>query len=115
VHGNALDDGGVVDQDVDASKVVLDGRNHGGDLVLIGYIAYVAFYIEAALFILGDRGVAPFFRSAAEGDACAGFAQGPCHGKADAMGSSGDKGDFAFEIILNHRENLSLSVPHSYP
>ena len=100
VHGDALDDTGVVDQNVDDADLLTDPGNqslHGG---FIGHVGNIAVDIHTLSLICGNPLFPAGFIGAieADGGTCSGKAD--TDGKADGMGTAGDQGYFPFQREL---------------
>src|SRR5699024_8083088 len=97
-HGDALDDTGVVVQDVEYAHFLghfLDQGVHG---VIIGDVADVAVGVDAGLFVGGQALVHQFLLDVVENDGGAAVGHRGGDGKADAVGSAGDQGDLAGQV-----------------
>ena len=109
-HGGALNDAGVVDQDVGrGTKVGLDLGDELGDDGLVGDICHVTMSLKAQLAVvllgLGDLvGV-----TCVKGNLGAGLAECLGNGHADAIGGAGHERDLAIQAEAVHK------IRHSDP
>ena len=109
-HGGALDDTGVVDQDIGrGAKIGLDLGDELGDDGLIGDIGHVAVSLKAQLAVvllgLGDLvGV-----TCVKGDLGAGLAERLGNGHTNAIGGTGHERDLAIQAEAVHK------IRHSDP
>ena len=109
-HGGALDNTGVVDQDIGrGAKVGLDLGNELGDNGLVGNIGNIAAGLKAQLAVmllgLGDLvGV-----TCVKGDLGAGLPKRLGNGHANAVGGAGHERDLAIQAEAVHK------IRHSDP
>ncbi len=101
-HGDALDDAGVVDQDVDGADFFLDLLDEGLHSGLVGHVAGVAVGLDALGGVSVDAHLGLFRVQVVENDGRAGGGEGFRDRKADAVGSAGDPGYFAFQAESVH-------------
>ena len=97
-HGNALDDTGVVDQNVDVADFLGDLLDHGVDGVLVGNIADIAMGSDASLFVSGQTFINQFLLDIIENDGSAAVCHSGGDSKTDAVRSAGDQGNLAGQI-----------------
>ncbi len=110
VHGYALDDTGIVDEDVDLSDLGMDAFNEGFDSVLVGDIAYIAVHIlDARCSIVIESAPEGFFVDIIEDDVLySGCDKGFCDVETDSITCACYPSVFSFQrkeihmmIILN--------------
>ena len=102
VHGDALDNAGVVHKDVDHADLLFDLRHQRVDLLFVGHVADVAVGLDAFGLVGGQTFVHEFLLDVVEDDlgALACECRGQC--EADAVGSARDKRDLAFQRKVYH-------------
>ena len=52
MHGDALDDAGVVDEDVDGAHLLMDFLHEGFHVVFLGHVAHIAFHVVDSGFLV---------------------------------------------------------------
>ena len=97
MHGYALDDAGVVDQDVDCPDLFLYLGHEGLYLSLVGHIADVAVGLDAQPGVGGESLLHQFGPDVVEYDGGSGLCVGGGYGEADSVGCAGHQRDLAFE------------------
>ena len=108
-HGNALDDAGVVDKDVNGAEVALDVGDQLDDVFLIGDVGEVAVSVDAFLTVGGQSGLHVVLTAAVERDLCACGSVCLCNGEADAVCGAGNKSYFSFQGKLLHNVHNNCS------
>ena len=104
-HGDALDDAGVVHQNVDDTHFGLDLGHQGIHSLFIGDIAYIAVGLDAGLTISSQALVHQFLLDVVENDGGTCLAQSAGDGKADSVRSAGYQGNLALQrkhVHFNH-------------
>ena len=96
-HGDALDDTGVIDQNINNADFLLNGSYQCIDSSLIGHIADIAVSLYALFGITGQTLVHQLLIDVIEADGGAGFSIGAGNGKANAVGCAGDQGNLALK------------------
>ena len=96
-HGDALDDAGVVDQDVNAAQVALDCRNQLLDILFLGHVGKIAVGVDALCLVVLQCFLHVLLAAAVKGDLCAGCRQTFCDSEADAVCGAGDQSYFTFQ------------------
>jgi len=114
VHRDALDDAGVVDQDVDRPQILDDPLIGPDYCILIGYVAHIAFCIDSCLLVGIESLVNQFLIDVIECNLCSSLRihTGDC--KPDPITGSGNPGHLSLqgEHILHfcHIVYLNSSV-----
>ena len=110
-HRDALDDTGVVDQDVRrGAKVALDLLDEVGDLVLLGDVGDVALGLYALLGVVGETLVDLVLVAVVEGDLGAGLGESRREGEADAVAGTRHERDLAVEAEAVHVEDARICI-----
>ena len=99
MHGDALDDAGVVDQDVDLSHLYVDALHERLDIILLGHVADIARDIgDAGFLVVGEAPLQSGFVDVVEDDVVdAGGDESFRDVEADAVGSARDPGVLSFK------------------
>ena len=97
-HWYALHQAGIVDQDVHRADLFLDLGHHGVHSGLIGHVGHIAVGVHASLFVSGQAFFQAALVGAVEADSRAAGGHAHRDGEADAVGTAGDEGNFAFQI-----------------
>ena len=99
VHRDALDDAGVVDEDVDLADLGVNALHQGLDGLFVGDVADIAGHVrDARLPVVGEAALEGGFVDVIENDVLrAGGDESLRDVEADAVGGAGDPGVFAFE------------------
>ncbi len=97
-HGDALDDTGVVHQDVHGAHVLFDLGDefiHGG---FVGDVGHVAVDLDALGGVGSHASVPAGLVGAVEADGGASLGQAQPHGETDGVGAAGDQGDLTGQV-----------------
>ena len=97
MHGDALDDAGVVDQNVDGPDFFLYLGYEGLYLSLVGHVADVAVCLDAQLSVGGESLLHQLGLDVVEYDGGSGLCVCRCDGEADSVGCAGYQRNLAFE------------------
>ena len=99
MHGDALDDTGVVDEDVDVADLSVNLLHESLYVVLFGHVADISLYVGyAGLFVVIESFLKEFFVDVIEDDGLdAGCNESLCDVEADTIGSAGDPGVLSFK------------------
>ena len=87
MHGDAFDDAGVVDQDIDLAHVLMDFTDQRLDFVFLGDVANIALDILDTRFLIGgEAAVHKFLLDVIEDDGLdAGSCESLCDVETDAV------------------------------
>ncbi len=96
-HRYALDDTGIVHQDVYHSQLLVYLLHKLLHLLLVGHVGYVALGVYAFGLIVGQCLLKMFLASAVECYLCAGLGKGLCNGKPNAVSGTGYEGYLALK------------------
>ncbi len=99
MHGNALDDAGVVHQDVNLSYLLVDGLHKSLHVVFLGDVAHVALHVlDAGLLVVGQSALQCCLVDVVEDDvlgACSHKGLGDV--ETDTVAGTGNPGILAFK------------------
>ncbi len=90
LHRDALDDAGIVHQDVDGAYGSLDVGHHGLDGFFVGDVAEVSLGVYAEFLICCETAVYGLLTGAVEYNLRAGFGERACDSKPDSVSGTGD-------------------------
>ena len=96
-HRDALDDAGVVDEDVHDADLFFDLRHHGVHLLLAGHVADVAFGLDALGLVGGQAFVHQLLFDVVEDDFCALTCESRCQCESDAVRGARHERDLTFQ------------------
>ena len=102
MHGDALDDAGVVDQNVNGAQLLPDVGHHLPDAVLVRHIADIALRVDAQRFIIAERLLQMGLAATIESQSCASLGQCLADGKANAVAAARHKRHTAFQRKVCH-------------
>ena len=105
-HRDALDDAGVVDQHVDVADFLGNLLDHLIDGVLVGDVADIAVGFDAGFLVGGQALVDQLLLDVVKDDLGAAIGHSGGNGKADAIGSAGDEGDYNM-VTVSEVEKLA--------
>ena len=99
VHRDALDDAGVVDEDVDLADLGVNALHQGLDGLFVGDVADIAGHVrDARLLVVGEAALEGGLVDVIENDVLrAGGDESLRDVEADAVGGAGDPGVFPFQ------------------
>ena len=108
-HGDALDDAGVVHQNVDDAHLALHLRDKGIHRLLVGDVTHIAVGLDALLGVGSQALVHQLLLDVVEHDGGARLAHGTGDGKADAIAGAGDQGYLTLQGERIHNVHVQYS------
>ena len=102
-HRDALDDAGVVDQNIDDADFLTDLGDGLLHRFLVGHVADIAVRLDALLFVSGQTLVDQLLIDIVEDDGRARRRIRAGDGEADAVRRAGDEGNLAFQTEILHK------------
>ena len=97
VHGDALDDAGVVHKDVDHADLLLNRCNHTVDSLLVGDVAHISVRFNALLPICRNALVHKVLLNVVKYDGCTSARHRLSDRETNAVGCTCHKCDFSFQ------------------
>ena len=101
-HRDALDDAGVVDEDVHHADLLFDLRYHGVHLLLVGHVADVAFGLDALGLVGGQTFVHQLLFDVVEDDLSALACESRSQRESDAVRGARHERDLTFQRKVYH-------------
>ena len=97
-HRNALDDTGVVHQDIHHANFLFDLGHHSLYSGFVGHVGHIAVDLHTGFGIGSHTTLAAFFTGAAEAHLSAGLGQTHANCQADGMGATGHQRHFSGKV-----------------